>query len=157
MISLDHMILRVRNQAESVRFYRQILVFEHEGRVDPFEILRVHEGLTLDLMEQVPQDQVHLAFCLERTAFEAIHRRLIRPRLSSPRTAAITACCARLASLHCWPADMRTMHFPNRVTQLLVTRLTHRDWSLMNVRRSESKPHARTVYAQSATSTQPRK
>jgi glyoxylase I family protein len=78
MISLDHMILRVRNQAESVRFYQQILAFEHEGRVDPFEILRVHEGLTLDLMEQVPQDQVHLAFCLERTAFEAIHRRLIQ-------------------------------------------------------------------------------
>jgi hypothetical protein len=25
MISLDHMILRVRNQAESVRFYQQIL------------------------------------------------------------------------------------------------------------------------------------
>jgi len=26
MVSLDHMILRVRNQAESVRFYQQILV-----------------------------------------------------------------------------------------------------------------------------------
>jgi glyoxylase I family protein len=78
MISLDHMILRVRNQAESVRFYQQILAFKHEGRADPFDILRVHEGFTLDLMEQVPQDQVHLAFCLERAAFEAVHRRLIQ-------------------------------------------------------------------------------
>ena len=76
MVSLDHMILRVRNQAESVRFYQQILAFKHEGRADPFDILRVHEGLTLDLIQQVPQDQVHLAFCLERAAFEAIHRRL---------------------------------------------------------------------------------
>jgi glyoxylase I family protein len=78
MISLDHMILRVRNQAESVRFYQQILAFKHEGRADPFDILRVHEGFTLDLIEQVPQDQVHLAFCLERAAFEAVHRRLIQ-------------------------------------------------------------------------------
>jgi glyoxylase I family protein len=77
MISPDHMILRVRNQAESIGFYQQILTFKHEGRADPFDILRVHEGFTLDLMEQVPQDQVHLAFCLERAAFEAVHRRLI--------------------------------------------------------------------------------
>jgi len=40
--------------------------------------LRVHERFTLDLMEQAPRDQVHLAFCLERAAFEAIHRRLIQ-------------------------------------------------------------------------------
>jgi catechol 2,3-dioxygenase-like lactoylglutathione lyase family enzyme len=78
MICLDHMILRVRNQADSVRFYQQILAFQHEGRADPFDILRVHEGFTLDLMEQMPQDQVHLAFCLERAAFEAIHWRLIQ-------------------------------------------------------------------------------
>jgi glyoxylase I family protein len=78
MISLDHMILRVCDQAESVRFYQQILAFKHEGRVDPFDILRVHDGFTLDLMEQVPQNQVHLAFCLERAAFEAIHRRLVQ-------------------------------------------------------------------------------
>ncbi|UHQ18833.1 hypothetical protein LVB87_11640 [Lysobacter sp. KIS68-7] len=78
MIALDHMILRVRNAAKSVAFYRQILAFAHEGKAGPFDILRVHEGLTLDLMEQVPQDQVHLAFCLERAAFDAAHRRLIQ-------------------------------------------------------------------------------
>jgi len=75
MILLDHLILRVRNQAESIRFYQQILAFKHEGRVDPFDILRVNEGFTLDLMEQVPEDQVHLAFCLERAAFDAIPNR----------------------------------------------------------------------------------
>jgi len=78
VVSLDHMIVRVRNQAESVRFYQQILAFKHEGRADPFDILRVHEGFTLDLMEQVPRDQVHLAFCLERAAFEAVHLRLMQ-------------------------------------------------------------------------------
>jgi len=78
MIALDHMILRVRNPAKSVSFYRQILAFEHEGRAGPFDILRVHEGFTLDLMEQAPQDPVHLAFSLERPAFEAVHRRLVQ-------------------------------------------------------------------------------
>lgn len=77
-ISLDHMILRVRKQAESVRFYQQVLTFKHDGRAGPFDILRVHDEFTLDLMEQTPQDQVHLAFCLKRAAFEAVHRRLIQ-------------------------------------------------------------------------------
>jgi catechol 2,3-dioxygenase-like lactoylglutathione lyase family enzyme len=73
-ISLDHMILRVRKQAESLRFYQQVLTFKHEGRAGPFDILRVHDGFTLDLMEQAPQDQVHLAFCLERAAFVITRR-----------------------------------------------------------------------------------
>lgn len=76
MTDLDHLILRVRNPAESVRFYEEVLAFKYEGKAEPFEILRVNEGLTLDLMEQAPQDPSHLAFCIERTAFEAVHRRL---------------------------------------------------------------------------------
>jgi glyoxylase I family protein len=76
MIYLDHLILRVRHPAESVRFYEQVLAFQYEGRTEPFEILRVNEGLTLDLLEQTPQDQSHLAFCIERTLFEAVHYRL---------------------------------------------------------------------------------
>lgn len=76
MTNLDHLILQVCNPAESVRFYEEVLAFKYEGKAEPFEILRVNEGLTLDLMEQAPQDQSHLAFCLERTAFEAVHRRL---------------------------------------------------------------------------------
>lgn len=76
MTVLDHMILRVRNAAESIRFYCQVFEFKHEGRADPFQVIRVNEGFTLDLMEQAPHDQAHLAFCLERGAFEAVHRRL---------------------------------------------------------------------------------
>ena len=76
MIYLDHPILRVRHAAESARFHEEVLAFKSEGRAEPFEILRVNEGLTLDLLEQIPQDQSHLAFCLERTSFEAVHHRL---------------------------------------------------------------------------------
>lgn len=78
MISLDHTILRVRNQAESIRFYQQVLGLKHEGSAGPFEILRVHEGLTIDLIQQIPQDRIHLAFCLERASFKAVHSRLLQ-------------------------------------------------------------------------------
>ncbi|KAF0815097.1 hypothetical protein IGB42_00174 [Andreprevotia sp. IGB-42] len=40
MISLDHTILHVRNQAASLHFYRQILGLQHTGRAGPFEVLR---------------------------------------------------------------------------------------------------------------------
>ena len=82
MIFLDHMILRVRDPAESVRFYQQILAFEHEGQAGPFDVLRVNDGFTLDLMAQAPQDPVHLAFCMKRAAFEAVHLRLIQSRIA---------------------------------------------------------------------------
>jgi len=39
MISLDHTILRIRNPAKSISFYRQVLGFKHEGKVGPFEVL----------------------------------------------------------------------------------------------------------------------
>ncbi|MBI3531075.1 MAG: VOC family protein [Burkholderiales bacterium] len=54
MISLDHTILRVRDCTESVSFYRDILGLRHEGRASPFEVMRVHAGLTLDLMQLAP-------------------------------------------------------------------------------------------------------
>ncbi|MGH8495888.1 MAG: VOC family protein [Gammaproteobacteria bacterium] len=78
MISLDHTILRVRDAAESARFYQRVLDFEHEGRVGPFEVVRVNDGLTLDLRQQAPQHPTHLAFSLDRTEFEAAHRRLMQ-------------------------------------------------------------------------------
>ncbi len=77
MITVDHIILRVRNSAASVHFYQEVLGFRHEGSEDPFEIVRVNEGLTLDLLNTTPRDPVHLAFRLDRTGFDAVHRRLV--------------------------------------------------------------------------------
>ncbi|MES2069203.1 MAG: VOC family protein [Pseudomonadota bacterium] len=77
MVILDHLILRVRDPAASARFYQEVLGFRHEGRAGPFELVRVNEGLTLDLMGEAPRDPVHLAFCLNRANLDAVHRRLV--------------------------------------------------------------------------------
>jgi len=81
MIQLDHLILHVREPAATVKFYGEVLGFTHAGRAEPFDVLRVNEGLTLDLMQAPPGHPQHLAFALERSEFEAVHQRLIALRI----------------------------------------------------------------------------
>ncbi|MES2102516.1 MAG: VOC family protein [Pseudomonadota bacterium] len=78
IFSLDHTILLVRNQAESVEFYRQVMGFGHEGKAGPFEVMRINTGFTLDLLQQAPADPVHLAFSVDPATFDAVHKRLIQ-------------------------------------------------------------------------------
>lgn len=82
LFSLDHTVLRVRDLAASVRFYQQVLGFRHEGRAGPFEVMRVNAGLTLDLVQHAPNDPVHLAFCVDRATFDAVHQRLIQGKIA---------------------------------------------------------------------------
>ncbi|AJW43504.1 MULTISPECIES: VOC family protein [Ralstonia] len=77
MIVLDHTILRVRDTARSVAFYTQVLGFAHEGRMGPFDVVRVNDDLTLDLRQVDTLEVEHLAFSLDRASFDAIHARLI--------------------------------------------------------------------------------
>ncbi len=74
MIVLDHLILRVRCAADSIAFYAHVLGLRHEGRRGPFEALRVNDGLVIDLLEGEVHDTLHLAFRLDRAAFDAAHR-----------------------------------------------------------------------------------
>lgn len=75
--TLDHLILPVRDAAASARFYRDVLGFAHEGRRGPFEVVRVNADLTLDLMQRTPPEGTHLAFHLDREAFDAVRERLV--------------------------------------------------------------------------------
>lgn len=87
MATLDHVIVRVRNLADSVTFYKSILGFAHDGYIAPFEVIRVNDGLTLDLMEQAPQDPMHLAFALPAASFDEVTQRLVASNIpygSSP-------------------------------------------------------------------------
>jgi len=81
MIILDHTILHVGDLKKSIRFYHEILGFKHEGRLDPFEIIRVHEGFTIDLVESDPKEPIHYAFSMGRTSFNEIYGRLKRLRV----------------------------------------------------------------------------
>ncbi len=78
MITLDHTVLRVRDLEASIRFYRDVLGFKHEGKLDPFEVMRVHAGFTIDLVESDPEEPIHYAFSMERPLFNDIHVRLQR-------------------------------------------------------------------------------
>ena len=75
--ALDHLILPVSDATQSARFYRDVLGFTHEGRRGPFDVVRVNAQLTLDLMQRTPPDSMHLAFHLDRAAFDAVHERLV--------------------------------------------------------------------------------
>jgi len=72
---IDHLILRVSDAARSIDFYRQVLAVTHEC-APPFDALRLNDDSVIDLLAEAPTDRAHLAFGLDRQAFEAVYRRL---------------------------------------------------------------------------------
>jgi catechol 2,3-dioxygenase-like lactoylglutathione lyase family enzyme len=74
---LDHTVLRVTDKKASARFYEQILGFVHEGEVGPFEVLRINEHFTLDLVQREPAESIHLAFAMEPAEFDDVKTRLV--------------------------------------------------------------------------------
>lgn len=76
MKRLDHTVLRVANKQESAHFYQEVLGFRHEGEVGPFDVLRINEYFTLDLIQEKPRDTIHLAFAMDPTEFDDVTARL---------------------------------------------------------------------------------
>lgn len=77
MTNLDHVIIRVTNASISVKFYVDIVGFSHDGRTPPFDIIRVSDTLTLDLLLESPKDPIHLAFSFNKYTFDDLHHRLL--------------------------------------------------------------------------------
>ena len=75
-IELDHLILRVNDAEESVAFYRDVLGLRDEGRREPFSLLRVSPGLTLQLAAWGTEGGEHLAFAMDAAEFEATFERI---------------------------------------------------------------------------------
>lgn len=73
---LDHLILAVNDAEESARFYTGILGLSHEGRRDPFTVVRVTPDLTIQLAPWGTQGGAHLAFAMPRADFETVFRRI---------------------------------------------------------------------------------
>jgi catechol 2,3-dioxygenase-like lactoylglutathione lyase family enzyme len=76
MAVLDHLILKVNDRGESVRFYREVLGFSYEGDREPFAVLRVSPELTLQLAAWGTEGGEHLAFAMSRAEFEAVFERV---------------------------------------------------------------------------------
>lgn len=81
MVEIDHMILRVSDPAKSICFYEDVLGFKHEGRAGPFDVVRVSEGFTLDLLAEPPNSQQHLAFRVDPAHFERVMAQLRERRI----------------------------------------------------------------------------
>lgn len=75
-IELDHTILEVADFGESVAFYRDVVGLEYAGRSGPFEVMLVTPDLAIDLRESAAPAPRHLAFRLDREAFEAAFSRI---------------------------------------------------------------------------------
>jgi catechol 2,3-dioxygenase-like lactoylglutathione lyase family enzyme len=71
-VGLDHLILPVADIEASVRFYYRTLRLKYE----PVALLRVSEGLVLQLMQRPPTTSQHLAFSMSRSEFGETLERL---------------------------------------------------------------------------------
>jgi len=73
---LDHLILRVNDAKASVDFYTRVLGFRFEGERGPFSVVRVNEGLTLQLAPWGTSGGAHLAFALPRGDSDRVFARV---------------------------------------------------------------------------------
>ena len=72
---LDHTIVPVRDQDESVDFYTNVLGFQYDGRAginDVFAMICLNGSSTLDLRDsaEIPGLIHHYAFALDRPHFD---------------------------------------------------------------------------------------
>ncbi len=72
---LDHTIVPVIDQDESVEFYTRVLGFQYDGRSgmdDRFAVIRLNDSFTLDLQrfDNIPDPGIHYAFAMDRPEFD---------------------------------------------------------------------------------------
>jgi len=86
-VTLDHTVVTVKDIPATIKFYTDILGFKYDGHVAHFEVIRVNEGLTLDLVEG-DAEPTHYAFEMDRKTFHATFQRIKKsgiPYGGSPR------------------------------------------------------------------------
>ena len=75
-MELDHLILAVNDLDATVRFFTDVLGLGCEGTSDPFTVIRVSAGLTLQLAPWGTTGGQHLAFAMPRAEFDATFSRI---------------------------------------------------------------------------------
>ncbi len=76
--SLDHLIVRVKDLDETVAFWTRYLGLSDEGRREPFAVLRVSEGLLIQLAPWGTEGDEHFAFEMSPEEFDATFELLKR-------------------------------------------------------------------------------
>ena len=74
--SLDHLIVPVNDRDASVTFYTEVLGLSYDGEMDPFAVVRVTPGLTLQLAPWGTDGGMHLAFAMPPDEFEGVFARI---------------------------------------------------------------------------------
>ncbi len=75
-VSLDHIIVRVKDLDESVAFWTRHLGLSDEGREGPFAMLRVDASTVFQLAPWGTEGNEHFAFALDPPDFDAAFARL---------------------------------------------------------------------------------
>jgi catechol 2,3-dioxygenase-like lactoylglutathione lyase family enzyme len=78
-IVLDHTIVPVKNQDETVTFYTTIFGLKGEGRggrEGQFAIVRINDALAFDFLTAETVSSQHFAFAMDAAEFEAIFQRI---------------------------------------------------------------------------------
>jgi len=75
-VQLDHLILMVNDRQRSIDFYTEVLGFAHEGERPPFSLVRVNDGLLLQIAPWGTGGGLHLAFAMPGAEFERIFQRV---------------------------------------------------------------------------------
>jgi len=75
-VELDHLILPVRDAAQSRDFYTRVLGFTDDGEQEPFSVVRVTETFTMQLAPWGTDGGMHLAFALSPDRFARTFERV---------------------------------------------------------------------------------
>jgi extradiol dioxygenase family protein len=77
-VSLNHTIVHAHDRIASAQFLVDILGLEPPATYGPFVVVRTHNGVSLDYMddEGTPHPQ-HYAFLVSEEDFDQIHRRIV--------------------------------------------------------------------------------
>jgi catechol 2,3-dioxygenase-like lactoylglutathione lyase family enzyme len=78
MKAIDHLILKVNDLDQSIKFYRDIMGFEFEGTDGPFTLIRVSPEFLLQLAPYGTSGMEHYAFALPKDEFDSVFSRVQR-------------------------------------------------------------------------------
>jgi catechol 2,3-dioxygenase-like lactoylglutathione lyase family enzyme len=71
-VLLDHTIVNVIDRAETIGFYTEVLGFEYAGSTGTFEVIRINDDLSFDLVAEPVPESRHFAFAMERSRFDDV-------------------------------------------------------------------------------------